>query len=203
MREGARFFPVLAFDLIRECYTLWRLLSLDYASCEGFSTLGNAVVTSQEHAAKTEVVYNLLGGMNCLAMNRLAMGTVSCMVLQPFSSFAEHGLHVYTLPPPWWTHIDSQTTGSRLIMGQQMTLQMPSMGTHGQGWVANRTQYIFSPEMSSHECDCTGHRSLATHSQVISIAGLCSDYTFRSGLQPQEIWLGTPESSQWSGTPWT
>ena len=100
MREGARFFPVLAFDLIRECYTLWRLLSLDYASCEGFSTLGNAVVTSQEHAAKTEVVYNLLGGMNCLAMNRLAMGTVSCMVLQPFSSFAEHGLHVYTLPPP-------------------------------------------------------------------------------------------------------
>jgi len=113
--------------------------------------------------------------MNRLALNHLAMGTISCIVLQPFSSFTEHGLHVYTLPPPWWTHIDSQTTGSRLIMGQRMTLQKPSMGTHGQGWVANHTQYIFSPEMSSRDHDCTGHRSLATRSQVINTAGLCID----------------------------
>ena len=33
---------------------LKRLLALDCASCEGFSTSGNAVVTSQEHAARTE-----------------------------------------------------------------------------------------------------------------------------------------------------
>ena len=38
-----------------------RLLALDCASCEGFST-------SQEHAARTEVTYNLLDGMNRLAM---------------------------------------------------------------------------------------------------------------------------------------
>jgi len=49
---------------------------------------GNAVVTSQEHAARTEVAYNLLDGMN-----HLAMGTILSMVLQPFSSFAEHSLH--------------------------------------------------------------------------------------------------------------
>ena len=47
---------------------LKRLLALNCASCEGFSTLGNAVFTSQEHAARTEVAYNLLDGMNRLAM---------------------------------------------------------------------------------------------------------------------------------------
>ena len=56
---------------------LKRLLALDCASCEGFSTSGNAVFTSQEHAARTEVAYNLLDGMN-----RLAMGTtILSMVL--------------------------------------------------------------------------------------------------------------------------
>jgi len=37
--------------------------------------------------------------------------------------------------------------------------------------VANRTQYIFSPEMSSHDRACTGHGSLATRSQVVNTAG--------------------------------
>ena len=43
-----------------------------------FAPLGNAVFTSQtsqDHAARTEVAYNLLDGMN-----RLAMGTVLSMV---------------------------------------------------------------------------------------------------------------------------
>jgi len=53
------------------------------------------VFTSQEHAARTEVACNLLDGMN-----RLAIGTILFMVLQPFSSFTEYGLHAYTLPPP-------------------------------------------------------------------------------------------------------
>ena len=30
-------------------------------------------------------------------------------------------------------------------------------------------------------------------SQVINTAGLCNDYTFRSGLQSQEIGLGSPD----------
>ena len=68
-------FPVLAFALIRNA-TLWRqllkqLLVLNCASCEGFSMSGNTVFTSQEHAARTEVAYNLLDGMN-----RLAIGTI-------------------------------------------------------------------------------------------------------------------------------
>ena len=74
---------------------LKQLLALNCASYEGFSTSGNTVVTSQEHAARTEVAYNLLD-----SMNRLAMGTILPMVLQPFSSFTEHGLHAYTVPPP-------------------------------------------------------------------------------------------------------
>ena len=61
---------------------------------------------SQDYAARTEVAHNLLDGMN-----RLAMGTILSMVLQPFFNFAEYGLHAYTL-------------------------------TRGQGWAANRTQYI-------------------------------------------------------------
>jgi len=33
--------------------------------------LGNAVFISQEHAARTEVAYNLLDGMNCLTMSTI------------------------------------------------------------------------------------------------------------------------------------
>ena len=47
--------------------------------------------------------------------------------------------------------------------------------------------------MSSHDCACTGHGSLATRSQIINTAGLRNDYTFRSGLQAQEIRLGSPD----------
>ena len=85
-----------------------QLLALDCISYEGFSTSGNTAVTSQEHPARTEVAYNLLDGMN-----RLAVGTMLSMVLQPFSSFAEHGLHTYTLPPPRWAHVDNQKMESR------------------------------------------------------------------------------------------
>jgi len=58
-------------------------------------------------------------------------------------------------------------------------------------WVP--TGIIISLEMSNRDCACTGHRSLATRSQVINTAGLCNDYTFRSGLQSQEIGLGSPD----------
>jgi len=47
--------------------------------------------------------------------------------------------------------------------------------------------------MSSHDRACTGHGSLATHSQVINTAGLRNDYTFLSGLQAHEIRLGSPD----------
>jgi len=37
------------------------------------------------------------------------------------------------------------------------------------------------------------HGSLARRSQVINTSGLRNDYTFRSGLQAQEIRLGSPD----------
>ena len=46
--------------------------------------------------------------------------------------------------------------------------------------------------MSSCNGACTGHGSLATHSQVINTAGLRNDSTFHSGHQAQEIRLGSP-----------
>ena len=75
------------------------------------------------------------------------------MVFQPFPSFARDSLPAYTLPPPRWAHVDCQKAGNRLIE-RWRRLQKPSMGTCGQGWAANSTQYI-SPEMSSHDCACT------------------------------------------------
>ena len=47
--------------------------------------------------------------------------------------------------------------------------------------------------MSSRDLACTGHGSLASRSQVINTAGLRNDYTFLSGLQAQEIRLGSPD----------
>jgi len=47
--------------------------------------------------------------------------------------------------------------------------------------------------MSSRDRACTGHGSLASRSQVINTAGLRNDYTFVSGLQAQEIRLGSPD----------
>jgi len=95
-------------------------------------------------------------------MNRLAMGTILSMVLQSFSSFAEHSLHAYTLPSTAMGSRRQPKTGSRLV-GQRRRLQKPSMGTRGQGWAANRTQYIdISHEMSSRDRACIGHGSLVT-----------------------------------------
>ena len=138
MREGARLFSSFSFWLDA---TLWqellkRLRALDCASYKGFSTSENTAVTSKEHPARTEVAYNLLNSMNCLAV-----GTILSMVLQPFSSFAEHGLHTYTLPPPQWAYVDSQKNGKQTRWAVKEASK-PSMGTHEQGWVANRTQYI-------------------------------------------------------------
>ena len=47
--------------------------------------------------------------------------------------------------------------------------------------------------LSSRDRACTGHGSLASRSQVINTAGLRNDYTFLSGLQAQEIRLGSPD----------
>jgi len=47
--------------------------------------------------------------------------------------------------------------------------------------------------MSSHDRDCTGHESLATRSLVINTVGLLNDYALHSGLQAQEIRLGSPD----------
>ena len=101
-------------------------LALNCDSCEGFLTSGNTVVNSQEHAARKEFAYNLLD-----SMNRLAVGTILSMVLQPFASFAELGLHGYTLPSPRWAHIDSQKRET--LVGRRRRLQKPSMVTRGQG----------------------------------------------------------------------
>ena len=85
---------------------------------------------------RTEVAYNLLD-----SMKHLAMDTILSKVLQPFSSFTEHSLHS-----------PSTTMGSRRQPKQGKQIRWvakeaskPSMGTCGQGWAANCTQYIFSP----------------------------------------------------------
>jgi len=66
-------FPVLTFD--KERYVV-------ATTSEGFSTSGNAVVTSQEHAARTEVTYNLLEDMNGLAaISQLCKGQLTCVHL--------------------------------------------------------------------------------------------------------------------------
>ena len=50
-----------------------------------------------------------------------------------------------------------------------------------------------SPEMSSCDRACAAHGSLETRSQVINTTGLRNDYPFLSGLQAQEIRLGSPD----------
>jgi len=100
------------------------------------------------------------------------------------------GLHS-SYSPTWLpTH---RSGGS--MKGAEVHVHLSSIETTNvsMGWGANLTQYIFSPEMSSCDCACTGHGSLATCSLVINTAGLHNDYTFRSGLQAQEIWLGSPD----------
>jgi len=47
--------------------------------------------------------------------------------------------------------------------------------------------------MSSRDHACTGHGSLVTCSQLINTAGLRNYYTFLSGLEAQEIRLGSPD----------
>ena len=47
--------------------------------------------------------------------------------------------------------------------------------------------------MSSRDYAYTGHGRLATRSRVINTAGLRNDYPVLSGLQAQEIRLGSPD----------
>jgi len=78
--------------------------------------------------------------------------------------------------------VDCQKMGSRFV-GQWRRLQKPSMGTCGQGWAANSTQYISLLKWVAIMVLVLWHGSLATCSQVINTTGLRNDYTFRSGLQ--------------------
>jgi len=86
-------FPVLTFDLVKECYVV-------ATTSERFSMSGNAVVTSQEHAARTEVAYNLLDDMNGLAaFSQLCKGQLT---------------RVHTLSTTMGS-VDCQKMGSRFI----------------------------------------------------------------------------------------
>ena len=113
-------------------------------SCEGFSTLGNAVFTSQEHAARTEAAYLQSVGQHEWAL----YFPWSCSLFPPLQSTA------YSLPPTRWAHVDSEKTGTRLV-GWRRRLQKPSMDTRRKGCGA-ANQYI-SPEVSklSRDCACS------------------------------------------------
>ena len=60
------------------------------------------------------------------------------------------------------------------------------------------TAWIVLPWVLYYPWSCSlfrasGHGSLVTRSQVINTTGLHNDYTFHSGLQAQEIQLGSPD----------
>ena len=133
-------------------------------------------------ATRAEVAYNLLDGVN-----RLAVGTIILsMVLQPFSSFAKHGLHSPSTPMGSRRQPRKQKADSLGGEGGLKSLLWVPAG-RGERQIIHST----SPEMSNRDRACTG---LATHSQVIiNTAGLRNDYTFGCGrgLQAQEIRLGS------------
>ena len=114
------------------------------------------------------------------------------MVLHPFSSFTKHGLHAYTLPPPWWAHIDCQKMGRRLIRWQRRLKSLLRVSAGRNEWqIIHSTSSLL--KWVAIIVLVLWHGSLATCSQVINTAGLCNDYTFCSGLQAQEIGLGSPD----------
>jgi len=79
--------------LIRERYVV-------ATTSEGFSTSGNAVVTSQERAARTKVAYNLLDDMNGLAA---------------FSQLCKGQLTRVHSPSTTMGPVDCQKMGSRFV----------------------------------------------------------------------------------------
>ena len=136
--EGARLLSSFSFDLISECYVCCgdnlKWFALDCASCEGVSTSGNAVVTSQEYATRIEVAYNLLVGMNHLAA-------------------------FYQLYKARLTRVHSPSTtmsSCRLPKNRKQTcwtVKEALKGFYGYPWVggvANGTKYI-SSDLSSHD----------------------------------------------------
>ena len=54
-------------------------------------------------------------------------------------------------------------------------------------------QYIWNENKNGFELHVLGHGSFATRSMVINTVGLHNDNTFHSGLQAQEIRLGSPD----------
>jgi len=77
-----------------------------------------------QHETRTEVAYNLLDGMNRLAA---------------LSSFAKHGLHAYTIPPPLSSSDGLMQAAKKQeadSLDGRRRLQKPSIGTYGQGLAA-------------------------------------------------------------------
>ena len=95
-------FPVLAFDLVRERYVV--ATTSEATSCARFwrlSTSGN-------------VAYNLLDGMNRLAM----ASTILSMVLQPFFRFRRARLTRLHFPSTTMGSLDGHKTGNRHVGGE-------------------------------------------------------------------------------------
>ena len=114
------------------------------------STSGNAVFISQEHAA--EVTYNLLD-----SMIRLALGTILSMVFFQLCRAQLTRLHS---PSTMMGSRRQPKNGKQTHWSAKAASKAFYMGSRGQGGVANRTLYIFSPEMSSHDHLSTGHGAL-------------------------------------------
>ena len=124
-------------------------------------------------------------------MNHLAMGTILSMVLHPFCPALQSRAYTFTLslhhdglaqtPKKW----EADSLGSE--GGFKNLLWLPLS--------RDKQQIVHSTSSgrSSHDRPCTGRGSLVTRSQVINIVGLRNDYTFCSGLQAQEIQLGSPD----------
>ena len=146
---------------------LKRLLALDCASCEGITMSGNTVVTSQEHAARSEVAYNLLNGMNWLAVFiQLCKARLTC-IHSPSTPVVSHRL-----------------LRSRLV-GRRKRLQKPSMGT----WYRGQVVSLHSPELSSHnraEPFVLVHRYCFTH----SVVGLQAQEIGLRPFSPWQVWSG-------------
>jgi len=182
MHEGARLLPVLAFNLIRErcvvvttseatsCAQLcwfWRLFNVRKRTCQPHRNL-------QQEQRSLMICWRawiVLPWVLHVYFEFIFHG------LAALSSFAERGLHAYTLPPPQWAHIDRQKTGSRLI-GQWKGLVWVLAG-RGERQMVHSTSSLL--------------KWVAVIMLVINTAGLRDDYTFCSGLQAWEIQLGSPD----------
>ena len=110
MSEGARLFSSFSFwldkGMLRWGDNFWSgFLHLIVLVVKAFSTSGNAVVRT---CSKNRGRSQFLG-----QHESSCHGYYIIHGLAAFSSFAEHGLHTYTLPPPRWAHIDSPKNGKQ------------------------------------------------------------------------------------------